>query len=66
MNEPQTIKEVRRLLWQAKLLIGDLMEKGDGMSPNSKAYEEWDAILGSVADTDQLVLDMESRVWSAS
>lgn len=66
MNEPETTKEVRRLLWQAKQLVEELMEKDPLLAPNSTAYEEWDAIHGSIVDTDQLILDMESRIWSAS
>ena len=42
------------------------MEKDPLLAPNSTAYEEWDAIHGSIVDTDQLILDMESRIWSAS
>ena len=65
MNEPETVKEVRRLLWQAKQLVEELMEKDPLLAPNSRAYEEWDAIHGSIADTDQLILDMDARIWEA-
>lgn len=65
MNEPETVKEVRRLLWQAKQLVEELMEKDPLLAPNSTAYEEWEAIHGSIADTDQLILDMDARIWEA-
>jgi hypothetical protein len=65
MNEPETVKEVRRLLWQAKQLVEELMEKDPLMAPNSKAAGEWEAIHGSIVDTDQLILDMDARIWEA-
>ncbi|NBS28773.1 MAG: hypothetical protein EBS70_07870 [Actinobacteria bacterium] len=65
MNEPETMKEVRRLLWQARALVEELLEKDELIAPDSTAYEEWDAIHGSIMDTDQLILDMDARIWEA-